>query len=253
MAWGRVLVLSALNSCPPAQARFACPAVESNTRAGLFCGAFGRRTTQRPVPCPLAAMGARGKLLALAGIFSSAKSQNRHRGGHFLSLSRYDPSRSPLFEPDAPLLVGRSRRCARNLVGGRGRVRRRLQLGARVLGHAREIGRQSWRPHGLRFGLGAIVVWLGHGISSRREANYGRTSFVPMSVWAACTSGSHRYAAPARATATSSCAWRRARGRDDATQASSLPCAARDRPFSLSAIARSADRAGALLPDRAGS
>jgi hypothetical protein len=85
MAWGRVLVLSALNSCPPAQARFACPAVESNTRAGLFCGAFGRRTTQRPVPCPLAAMGACGKLLALAGIFSSAKSQNRHRGGHFLS------------------------------------------------------------------------------------------------------------------------------------------------------------------------
>src|SRR5580704_10470851 len=29
--------------------------------------------------------------------------------------------------------------------------------------------------------------------------------------------------------------------------------AARDRPFSLSAIARSADRAGARLPDRAGS
>jgi hypothetical protein len=172
MAWGRVLVLSAFNSCPPAQARFTCPVFESNTRAGLFCGAFGRRTIQRPVPCPLAAMGARGKLLALAGIFSSAKSQNRHRGGHFLSLSRYDPFRSPLFKPDAPLLLSRSRRPARNLVWGRGRVRRRLQLGARVLRDIGEIGRQSWRPHGRRFVLGSLAVWLGHCVSPQDiEAN----------------------------------------------------------------------------------
>ena len=50
---------------------------------------------------------------------------------------------------------------ARNLVGGRGRVRRRLQLGAGVLRDVGEIGRQSWRPNGRRFGLGSIVVWLG--------------------------------------------------------------------------------------------
>jgi hypothetical protein len=56
-------------------------------------------------------------------------------------------------------------RCARNLIGGRGRVRRRLQLGARVLRDVGEIGRQSWRPNGQRFGLGSIVVWFGHGVS----------------------------------------------------------------------------------------
>src|ERR1700733_349977 len=70
--------------------------------------------------------------------------------------------------------------CARNLVGGRGRVRRRLQLGAGVLRDVGEIGRQSWRPNGRRFGLGSIVVWFGHGVSPGRcEANQGRPLFVP--------------------------------------------------------------------------
>jgi hypothetical protein len=51
------------------------------------------------------------------------------------------------------------------LVGGRRRVRRRLQLGARILRDVGEIGRQSWRPNGRRFAPGSIVVWLGHGVS----------------------------------------------------------------------------------------
>src|ERR1700733_10379231 len=58
-------------------------------------------------------------------------------------------------------------RRARYLVGGRRRVRRRLQLGARILRDVGEIGRQSWRPNGRRFGLGSIVVWFGHGVSPR--------------------------------------------------------------------------------------
>src|ERR1700733_6499351 len=70
--------------------------------------------------------------------------------------------------------------CARNLVGGRGRVRRRLQLGAGVLRDVGEIGRQSWRPNGRRFGLGSIVGWFGHGFSPERcEANQGQPLFVP--------------------------------------------------------------------------
>src|ERR1700722_2351824 len=48
--------------------------------------------------------------------------------------------------------LGRSRNRARNLVRGRGRVGRRLQFGARVLRYVGEIGRQSWRPNGRRFG-----------------------------------------------------------------------------------------------------
>jgi hypothetical protein len=27
-----------------------------------------------------------------------------------------------------------------------------------------EVGRQSWRPDGRRFGLVSIVVWFGHGL-----------------------------------------------------------------------------------------
>ena len=51
--------------------------------------------------------------------------------------------------------LGRSRNRARDLVRGRGRVGRRLELGARVLRCVGEIGRQSWRPNGRRFG-GAV-------------------------------------------------------------------------------------------------
>jgi hypothetical protein len=48
-----------------------------------------------------------------------------------------------------------------NLVGSRGRVKRRLQLRRRVLGNVREIGRQR-RRHGRWLGLG-FVDWVGHG------------------------------------------------------------------------------------------
>lgn len=63
--------------------------------------------------------------------------------------------------------LSRSGRRAGNLVRGRGRVRRRLQVGARVLRDVGEIGRQSCWPNGRRFGPGSIVVWFGHGVSPR--------------------------------------------------------------------------------------
>jgi hypothetical protein len=95
---------------------------------------------------------------------------------------------------------GRSRRRACNLIWGRERVGSRLQLGAGVLRDVGEIGRQSWRPNGRRFGLGSIVVRFGHGVRPRRwEANQGRTSFVPLS-FSAGSIGSRRCVARASAT-----------------------------------------------------
>jgi hypothetical protein len=129
--------------------------------------------THRPIPRPAAHMARRLAGWSAQGPRDDRQAQTRlgrthsvgsvSSSGYFLSLSRYDPSRSPLFKADAPLLVGRSWRCTRNLVWGRGGVRRRLQPGARVLGMS---GKSGGRVGGLTGGGSFWTLWpFGWGIA----------------------------------------------------------------------------------------